>query len=189
MLKHKLKLLLFACVWALLTLACQNRGGNPDVPPVSKEDAVQFTSIIQGQADKMKDLAASYANLQNEMKALQDALQQATPAQKKKIVEWDALMQKVEAVAGRAALGATEIVSLSGTLALTAQQLRDTFQILPLVQGAYKNVYEPRCNEYLMAYERLPIMAEELRKTVVSAGIEVAKVSENATPQQVEVKK
>jgi len=189
MFKHKLKLLLFACVWALFTLACQNRGGNPDVPPVSKEDAEQFASMLQGQADKMKDLSASYANIQNEMKSLQDALQRATPAQKSRVAEWDALVGKVDAVAGRATMGATEIVSLSGTLALTSQQLRDTFQVLPLVQGAYKNVYEPKCAEYLTAFERLPTLAEELRKTVVAAGIKVEKIGEGATPQPVEVKK
>jgi hypothetical protein len=116
-------------------------------------------------------------------------LQQATPAQKKKIVEWDALTQKVEAVAGRATSGATEIVSLSGTLALTVQQLRDTFQVLPLVQGAYKNVYEPRCNEYLTAYERLPAIVAELRKALDAAGISVPSTAEPNTPQQLEEKK
>lgn len=183
MLKYKLKFLLVA-VCAVFVVACQgNKSGNPDVPPVSKEEAEKFATAVQSQADKMKDLSASYANLQNEMKALQDALQRATPAQKSKIENWDVLMQKVNAVTGRTTSGAREIASLSATLALTAQQLRDTFQMMPLVQGAYKNVYEPRCNEYLIAYERLPSIVQELRAAAAAAGIKVEGLP-SSTPTQ-----
>lgn len=183
MLKYKLKFLLVT-VCAVFVMACQgNKNGNPDVPPVSKEEAEKFATVVQSQADKMKDLSASYANLQNEMKALQAALQQATPAQKGKVENWDVLMQKVDAVTGRAASGAGEIASLSATLTLTAQQLRDTFQMMPLVQGAYKNVYEPRCNEYLTAYERLPSIVQELRAAAAAAGIKVESLPSSAPTQ------
>ena len=177
------RLRLFLVCFSVVVFAWGSCGDKPGVATASKEDVAKFSASLQAQAQKMKDLSDSYAHLQNEMKALLSALQKATPAQKKQIPEFDALLQKAEAVSGRATFGAAEIVALSGQIATSSQQLQDNTATLELIQNVYKNIYEPKCIEYVNAYERLPALVEQIRSAVSAAGLPVEKVLVDSTRQ------
>lgn len=182
------RLRLFLISFSVAVFVCSSGCGDATGSAVpSKEDANKFSASLQGQAQKMKDLSDAYAHLQNEMKPLLAALQKATPDQKKRIPEFEALLQKSEAIGGRASMGATEILSLSVNLANSAQQVQGDAATLEMVQNAYKNIYEPKCMEYTKAYERLPALVEQIRSAVSGAGIPVEKVSVDTTRQEVQV--
>ncbi len=184
MFTYRLGLFLISLSVAVSVLVCGGGCGEKSgAAAPSKEDAQKFSVSLQDQAQKMKDLSDSYAHLQNEMKPLLSALQKATPDQKKKIPEFEVLLQKSEAIGGRASMGADEIGTLSANLANSAQQVQGDASTLEMVRNAYKNLYEPKCIEYMKAYERLPALVEQIRSAVSAAGIPVEKVSVDSTRQ------